>query len=152
MAELVKTWNDGGTLTVTYDGSSEGSAVFSSDTAEGLDREMNVSFVDKNRSVLVERTVRQEGMREVFMASDGDFLLADGGTFNVLKPLPYKQVLSIASVNADAYIDTGFMPNNRTRVVIDYQGEDRSDVAVYVFGVGVRDTSQLFSLEVPTSL
>ena len=151
MAELVKTWNDGGALTVTYDGSSEGSAVFSSDTAEGLDREMNVSFVDKNRSVFVERTVKQEGLREVFMASDGDFLLADGGTFNVLKAPKYQQVEYIESVNADAYIDTGFMPNNKTRVVIDYHGEDSTTEAVYVFGVGVRKTSQLFSLRVTSS-
>lgn len=137
MAELVKTWNDGGTLTVTYDGSSEGSAVFSSDTAEGLDREMNVSFVDKNRSVFVERTVRQEGLREVFMASDGDFLLADGGTFNVLKAPKYQQVEYIESVNADAYIDTEFRPTYKTKVVADVSDIPASAAFVY----GVRDTS-----------
>lgn len=62
-----------------------------------------------------------------------------------------EEVEYIASVNADAYIDTGFMPNNKTRLVIDYHGEDRSDAAVYVFGVGVRDSSNLFSLRVTTS-
>lgn len=85
MAELVKPWNDGGSLSVAYDGDRDGSAVFSSDTAEGLDREMSVSFVDASRSVIVERTVRQTGLREEFTASDGEFILADGGTFNVLK-------------------------------------------------------------------
>lgn len=85
MAELVKPWNDGGSLSVTYDGDREGSAIFSSDIAEGLDREMQVLFVDQSRVVVVERTVRQEGMREVFSGSDGQFILADGGTFNVLK-------------------------------------------------------------------
>lgn len=85
MAELIKPWNDGGSLSVAYDGDRDGSAVFSSDVAEGLDREMNVSFVDASRSVVVERTVRQTGLREEFMASDGEFILADGGTFNVLK-------------------------------------------------------------------
>lgn len=85
MAELVKPWNDDGSLSVAYDGDRDGSAVFSSDTAEGLDREMNVSFVDASRSVVVERTVRQTGLREEFMASDGEFILADDGTFNVLK-------------------------------------------------------------------
>lgn len=85
MAELVKPWNDSGSLSVAYDGDRDGSAVFSSDTAEGLDREMNVSFVDASRTVVVERTVRQTGLREEFMASDGEFVLADGGTFNVLK-------------------------------------------------------------------
>jgi hypothetical protein len=86
MAELVKPWNDGGgSLSVTYDGDRDGSATFSSDIAEGLDREMQVLFVDQSRVVVVERTVRQEGMREVFSGSDGQFILADGGTFNVLK-------------------------------------------------------------------
>lgn len=85
MAELVKPWNDGGSLTVTYDGDRDGSAVFSSDTAEGLDRDLMVSFSDSRKSVVVDRLVRQAGKREVLMAADGDFLLTDGGTFNVLK-------------------------------------------------------------------
>lgn len=85
MAELVKPWNDGSSLTVTYDGDRDGSAVFSSDTAEGLDRDLMVSFSDSRKSVVVDRLVRQAGKREVLMAADGDFLLTDGGTFNVLK-------------------------------------------------------------------
>lgn len=85
MAELQKQWNDGELLTVAYDGDRDGSAVFTSDENESIDREMSVSFVDKSRSVIVERTVKQIGLREVFNASDGAFVLADGGTFNVLK-------------------------------------------------------------------
>lgn len=85
MAELIKQWNDGGSLSVTYDGDRDGSAVFSSETNEGIDREMSVAFVDAGRSVNVARTVKQIGMREPFVASDGDFILADGGTFNTLK-------------------------------------------------------------------
>ena len=85
MAELNKQWNDGGSLSVTYDGDRDGSAVFSSETNEGIDREMSVAFVDASRQVNVARTVKQIGMREPFVASDGDFILADGGTFNVLK-------------------------------------------------------------------
>jgi hypothetical protein len=85
MRELIKPWNDSGSLSVTYDGDRDGSAIFSSDIAEGLDREMQVLFVDQSRVVVVERIVRQEGMREEFSASDGQFILADGGTFNVLK-------------------------------------------------------------------
>lgn len=78
---LVKDW-----MLVEYEGVKDGDVVFSADSInEGIDREVPVSFVDKNRSVFVERTVRQEGLREAFIASDGDFLLADGGTFNVLK-------------------------------------------------------------------
>lgn len=85
MAELVKIWNDGGYLTATYEGSGDGSAVFSSDVAEGLDREMIVIFRDSGRNVAVERKVLQEGMREMFVPSDGEFTLANGGTYNVLK-------------------------------------------------------------------
>jgi hypothetical protein len=85
MAELVKPWNDGGSLSVAYEGDGDGSAVFSSDVAEGLDREMIVVFRDGGRTVAVERKVLQVGMREMFVPSDGEFILADGGTYNVLK-------------------------------------------------------------------
>lgn len=85
MAELIKQWNDGGSLSVAYDGDRDGSAVFSSEQNEGIDREMSVAFVDASRQVNVARTVKQIGMREPFVAADGDFILADGGTFNVLK-------------------------------------------------------------------
>lgn len=86
MATLVKQWSTGaGNLSVTYDGSGDGTAVFASDINEGIDREMDVTFVDESRAVQVARTVKQIGLREPFVASDGDFLLADGGTFNVLK-------------------------------------------------------------------
>lgn len=79
------TWDDGGNLYVSYKGERNGVATFSADLDEGIDREKSVSFIDKSRSVIVERTVRQQGLREVFNASDGAFILADGGTFNVLK-------------------------------------------------------------------
>ena len=82
MAELIKPWNDGGNLSVTYNGDGDGSAIFSSDSYEGIDREMNVAFVDASRSIIVERKVSQEGLREIF---EEGFILADGGTFNVLK-------------------------------------------------------------------
>lgn len=85
MAELVKPWNDGGSLTATYDGSGDGSAVLSSDVAEGLDREMIVVFRDGGRTVAVERKVLQVGMREIFSGYDEDFITADGGTFNSIK-------------------------------------------------------------------
>jgi protein associated with RNAse G/E len=85
MAELKKRWSDGELLTVTYDGDRDGSATFTSDANESLDREMVVTYVDKDKKVSVAQMVKQEGLREVFNASDGDFILADGGTFNVLK-------------------------------------------------------------------
>lgn len=85
MAELVKPWNDGGSLSVAYEGDGDGSAIFSSDVAEGLDREMIVVFRDGGRTVAVERTVKQAGMREVFTGYDERFITADGGTFNSIK-------------------------------------------------------------------
>jgi hypothetical protein len=85
MAELKKLWSDGELLTIVYDGNRDGSATFTSDVNESLDREMVVTYVDKDRKVSVAQMVKQVGLREVFNASDGDFILADGGTFNVLK-------------------------------------------------------------------
>ena len=85
MAELIKPWNDGGSLSVTYEGDGDGSAIFSSDVAEGLDREMTVIFRDRDKTVAIERNVLQVGMREMFVPSDGEFILADSGTYNVLK-------------------------------------------------------------------
>jgi hypothetical protein len=83
--ELKKPWNDGGSLSVTYEGDGDGSAVFSSDVAEGLDREMIVVFRDNGNTVAVERTVKQVGMREAFTGYDEIFITADGETFNSIK-------------------------------------------------------------------
>lgn len=82
MAKLVKPWNDGGSLSATYNGSGDGEAIFTSDVNEGIDREMSVIFADTARSVMTERVVMQIGRREIF---NDDFVLSDGGTFNVLK-------------------------------------------------------------------
>lgn len=85
MRELIKPWNDSGSLSVTYDGDRDGSATFSSDIADGIDREMIVVFRDDGKTIAIERKVLQVGMREMFIPSDGEFILADGGTYNVLK-------------------------------------------------------------------
>ena len=85
MSQTVRQWNDGGNLTVVYDGDRDGSAVFSSDTNEGVDREMNVLFKDVSGKVSHSRKVLQEGRREPFFGSDGEITLSDGGTFNVIK-------------------------------------------------------------------
>lgn len=87
MAELVKKWNTGeGNLTATYEGSGDGSAVFSSDTNEGIDRHLSVAF--KGGGLVVEREVAQEGLRQRFVTSDGlVFCVADGGRFAVLKEM-----------------------------------------------------------------
>lgn len=86
MAELKKPWNDGGSLSVTYDGDGDGSAIFSSDSYEGIDREQTVAFKDKDKSIVIERTVRQEGIRQpIGLTGGGIFRVANGGRFGVLR-------------------------------------------------------------------
>ena len=86
MAELRKPWNDGGSLSVTYEGSGDGSAVFSSDTYDGIDREQKVTFKSSDNSISIERNVRQEGLRQpIGLSRGGVFRLANGGRFGVLK-------------------------------------------------------------------
>lgn len=84
MAKLIKPWNDGGNLSVTYDGDRDGSAIFESDPYEGIDRKMSVTF--KSGDIKEERIVRQEGTRQPIRLSEGGiFRLANGGRFGVLK-------------------------------------------------------------------
>lgn len=81
-------WNEGeGYITATYEGSGSGSASITSDINEGIDREqyIKVETTKGNEPKSVDVKVKQYGMREVFLPSDGDFILADGGTYNTLK-------------------------------------------------------------------
>ena len=79
-------WNEGeGYITATYEGSGNGSASISSDVNEGIDREQSIKVETTDKSVSATLVVSQEGLREVFFPSDGNFVLADGGTYNVLK-------------------------------------------------------------------
>lgn len=50
---------------------------------EGLDRKCTLQVVCGDTSAPFR--VNQVGKREVFLAADGDFLLSNGQTFNVLK-------------------------------------------------------------------
>lgn len=137
MAELLKPWASGGNLSVTYEGSGDGAAVFSSDTNEGLDREMAVRFVGDG--LVVERIVRQEGLREVFNAADGSFILADGSTLNVLKPtIPswrdtYKEVEYIESTGKQ-YINTGVYVNPNYTVEVTFVMIQRNATWDTLFG------------------
>ena len=81
-------WNEGdGYITATYEGSGSGSASISSDVNEGIDRvqKLTIETTKGNNPKSESVVVTQIGKREVFRPSDGDFILADGGTFNVLK-------------------------------------------------------------------
>lgn len=79
-------WNEGdGHITATYEGSGSGSASIASDVNEGIDREQAITVETTDGTIRRSVDVTQYGMREVFEPSDGGFVLADGGTFNVLK-------------------------------------------------------------------
>ena len=104
-------WNEGeGYITATYQGSGNGSASISSDINEGIDRQQSITVETTDKSISATLTVSQEGLREIFLPSDGDFILADNGTFNVLKP-NYTKVAYIES-NGTQYINLGVVFNN----------------------------------------
>lgn len=84
MSKEIK-WKEGeGSIVTSEGGAGDAAVAFSSIANIGIDREQDVTIATKEG---LERklVVKQVGLREVFMASDGDFILADGGTFNVLK-------------------------------------------------------------------
>jgi hypothetical protein len=86
MEETKIKWNEGeGYITATYDGSGNGSASISSDVNEGIDRRHTISIETTNGAISKSVEVTQYGMREIFEPSDGGFVLADSGTYNVLK-------------------------------------------------------------------
>jgi hypothetical protein len=88
MATALIPWQTGdGNIAVNFTGAGNDSPTVQSDANEGLDREQTISWqtTDGTPQRNVSMTVRQSGLREVFNASDGGFLLVDGGSFNVLK-------------------------------------------------------------------
>lgn len=110
MATLTKQWPTGtGNLSVTYEGSGDGDAVFTSDINEGIDREMSVCFVGGGESI--ERVVTQEGLRQPFgLNGGGVFRLKNGGRYGVLKSaveLPYAEELEYLESSGTQYINTG---------------------------------------------
>lgn len=137
--ELVKSWPDGGNLSVSYTGVNDGEAVFRSDQNEGIDREMTVTF--KGAGQEIERVVKQEGLREIF----NDFILADGGTFNVLKVAEpswrdtYKEVEYLESTGKQ-YINTGVKVTPDYTVEVTFVMTQRNATWDTLFGT--RNSSQ----------
>lgn len=70
-------------ITMTDSGTGNQTVPVSGTVNEGIDRSsvFTITAGDKTKNI----TVNQAGLREVFNASDGAFVLSDGGTFNVLK-------------------------------------------------------------------
>lgn len=113
---------------------------------ESLDRVVEIDAVAGDKTARV--TLIHEGKREVFMASDGDFILADGGTFNVLKGTPQTElpydILEYLTFDGTTVFDTGYYGNNLTTIEIKFQRASSSP-AMYLFGTtsGSRLTAYL---------
>lgn len=118
MATLVKRWPTGtGNLSVTYDGDGDGTAVFTSDTNEGIDRVMDVAF--KAGDVVEQRIVAQEGLRQPYgLVGGGVYRVRGGGRYGVLKvgepivpPTPVETYTRLTYIECDGqqYINTGYV-------------------------------------------
>ena len=147
MAELVKPWNDGGSLSVSYEGSGDGSAVFSSDSYEGIDREQSVVFRDAGKSVAVERVVRQEGVRQQFVTSDGKVFCVTQGRFGVLKeggvepPAPLYEEIEYVTLDGTMVYDSKYRGNNKTTIEIKFK---RSSITTNVYLLGSSGTTTTY--------
>lgn len=144
MKELIKPWNDGGNLSVTYNSDGDGSAIFSSDSYEGIDREMKVTF--KGGGVEKERVVRQEGIRQRFITADGKvFCVYDGGRFGVLKsgfepdvpdePVEIYTRLTYIECNGKQYINTNYVVQEDDVIDMYYISTSTSSADKALFGV-----------------
>ena len=145
MAELKKPWNDGGSLTATYEGSGDGSAVFSSDPYEGIDRVQSVVFRDAEKTVAIEKLVRQDGLRQPFgLNGGGVFRIKGGGRYGVLKvgepivpPTPtetYTRLTYLESTGAQ-YINTGYVVQEDDIIEMYYISTSTSSADKALFGV-----------------
>lgn len=153
MAELIKPWNDGGSLSVAYEGSGDGSAVFSSDAYEGIDRTQIVVFRDGGNSVAVERTVRQEGTRQpIGLAGGGIFRLANGSRFGVLKeggvvpPTPVETYTRLSHIecNGQQYIDLGYIVKEDDVIEANYVLTQIDAADTFLFGTSDGKTGLWF--------
>ena len=114
MAELVKAWNDGGSISVTYEGDGDDSAIFSSDANTGAERTMDVSFIDASRNVIVVSTVRQ----------------AAGQAFSET----YTR-LTYIECNGKQYINTGYVVQEDDVIDMYYISTSTSSADKALFGV-----------------
>ncbi len=79
------TFPDGGGLNVEFTGQGNGTITLTPEKNEGLDRETTITVKDVSGKVSINMIISQNGMRQVFNASDGAFKLKSGGSFLVLK-------------------------------------------------------------------
>ena len=143
MAKLIKPWNDGGNLTVTYDDNGGDSATFESDPYEGIDRKTIVTF--KGGEAEEEVIVIQEGIRQpIGLFGGGIFRVVNGGRFGVIKsgeepPIPptptetYTRLVYLESTGAQ-YINTGYIVQEDDIIEMQYTKPVRTSVTEYMFG------------------
>lgn len=155
-------WNEGdGYITATYEGSGNDSASISSDVNEGIDREQSIKVETTDKSVSATLVVSQEGLREVFEPSDGLFVLADGGTYNVLKiggeqpdtPVETYTRLTYIEATGNQYINTGYVMQEDDVIEMSYistatTSADKALFGVVKSGVGIWSTVYSNSLYV----
>ena len=137
-------WNEGdGYITATYEGSGSGSASISSDVNEGIDRVQSIKVETTDKSVSAELMVSQVGLREVFEPSDGLFILADGGTYNVLKiggeqpdtPVETYTRLTYIEATGKQYINTGYVVQDDDVIDMYFITTSTSSADKAMFGV-----------------
>jgi hypothetical protein len=79
-----------GNIIISYDGTLDGVITIKNDFSidkqnEGIDKAYEVLLKDINKKVEIPINILQKGNREVLYFQEEEFILADGGTFNVLK-------------------------------------------------------------------
>lgn len=130
-------WNEGeGYITATYEGSGSGSASISSDVNEGIDREQSIKVETTDKSVSATLVVSQEGLREVFLPSDGDFILSDGGTFNVLKGKKKETYTPLTYIKSfgSQYINLEYVVKETDVIEMDYSIVSTASADRFLFG------------------
>lgn len=154
MEETKIKWNEGeGYITATYEGSGSGSASISSDVNEGIDRKQSIKVETTDKSVSATVVVSQEGLREVFEPSDGLFVLADGGTFNVLKvgdtpgvPVETYTRLTYIEATGKQYINTGYVIKEDDVIEMYYISTSNTSADKALFGCYDSNGNLWFSL------
>lgn len=114
MGELVKQWENGGSLSVTYEGSGDGSAVITSTPNGGAQRSMSVVFVDASGALRVVREVRQAA---------GE-IVTDTYTR-----------LTYIECNGNQYINTGYVVQEDDVIEMYYISTSSSSADKALFGV-----------------
>ena len=70
-------------ISISYTGNGNETLSVYADVNEGLDRSATFAIKTDVQNKAVNVVVNQSGRREIF--TDNDFVLSDGGTFNVIK-------------------------------------------------------------------